>query len=28
VATRLRCVRIFNDSFVANLLLNVPVKEF
>jgi len=30
VATHLRCGRIFNYSFVANLLLSVglPVKEF
>jgi len=25
---RLRCVRLYNDGFVAYLLLSVPVKEF
>ena len=28
VATRLKCGGIFNNRFIANLLLNVPVKEF
>jgi len=28
VATRLRCDGIFNDHFIANLLLSLTVKEF
>jgi len=28
VATRLRCGGICNNSFTANLLLNLPVEEF
>jgi len=28
VATRLRCVGIFNDCFIANFPESVPVKEF
>jgi len=28
VATRLRWVEFFNDSFTANFLQSVPVKEF
>jgi len=28
VATCLRCGRIVNDNFVANLLVNLSVKEF
>jgi len=28
VVTQLRCGGIINDDFVANLLLNLPVKEF
>ena len=28
VVTQLRCGRIINNGFVANLLVNLPVKEF
>jgi len=28
VATRLRCDEIFSDLFIANFLLDMPVKEF
>ena len=28
VVTRLRCGGIINNGFVANLLMNLPVKEF
>jgi len=28
VATRLRCGEIFNNHFIANSLLNQPMKEF
>jgi len=28
VVTQLRCVEIINKSFVANLLMNLRVKEF
>ena len=28
VAKRLRCGGMFNDDFIANLLLSLPVKEF
>ena len=27
-ATRLSCLVTFNDNFIANLLPNLPVKEF
>jgi len=28
VATRVNCGKIFNDFFIANLLLSVTIKEF
>ena len=28
VVTQLKCGGIINDDFVANLLMNLPVKEF